>query len=937
MDFDEDAGDVFTSRDLWKPSIFYDEGLNVDSSLFPPLELDVPSIKLENPYAPTKVLDQDLRLPDLESFQFGPLPDVDSPDQSTVSIETEPQGDEEDIWELTLNLGPVDKDSRFFTWEHFESPWCAEPRSAYVSEAGPQVFDAALQLHIQADEQSNLPGKVLVFDVFLHSLMNLGLGRSSILFSYDDKQKTFVQTIKDSRISGCSLAAMQSLTQRFLAGGNAFRQLKSFLERTYASNTSIPARVALANAVSTILSAFESHLGQHFQSVETVLQLQRLFNKPQEILFYIKGLVDTVKSARTNEELASGFYDKIQFVEQEDNDLRRMCSTILFMVSKPWLEVASEWTGILQERGTGFSLSRKSFVEVGEATDDQGTTEYIYNVDMMPAFISDEDGRMIFETGNSLRFLRSHHPDHPLTLPDRFGVEAPSLEWKFSWEDMDTITEKAKKYQNSLLAAIQKYGCHTKTFGSLASTHIPESIMGHLSQDVALENSFEKCLQKSSRLFDEPPTEGLPDELEEIVLQTLTSKSNFELSDSFRFTPPISVTPFLSFMPLLSAQAHLVNATTLRLFLRSHHLRTHLSLQRQYHLLGDGVFVSNLSSALFSPELETAERRKGTVRSGVHMGLKLGSRSAWPPASSELRLALMGVLNESYHSSRLYFSTATKHTLSNSGSQRMREREELPGQLNFAIRTLSEADMEKIMDPYSLHALDFLRLQYVPPSPLNLVITSTALEKYDYIFKFLLRLTRMLFVVSHLPRDLFDSDSRRFRIEAHHFVSAIASYIFQTGIREQWEKFELFMDSIERRLQEEDDSSEIGTLVKEGLESLKTAHEQCLDHILFSLLLRRRQKQVMTLLEEIFDAILVFSKSQTDSRDPKVSINDAHVAKHKGIADLYIRFKGKVRVFLSVCRGLTGKREYGKGKGTSEENTIDRLLVSLEMSGYYSS
>lgn len=862
---------------------------------------------------------------------------MDSPDRSTISISTEPQDDEEeDIWGIALDLGPVDKNANFFTWETFENPERAEPHSAYISEAGPQAFDATLQLHAQVDGQSNLPGKVLFLDVFLHSLMNLGLGRSSILFNYDDKRKTFVQAIDDGRISGYSLVAIQSLIERFLAGGNAVRQLRSFVERTYSSNTSIPARVALANAVSTILSGFESHLGQHFQNVETVLQLQRLFNKQQEILFFIKDLVDTVKFARTNEELASGFYYKIQTAEQGDDDLRRMCFTILFKVAKPWLEVVSEWTGILQERGTSFPLDRKSFVEVGETADDQGTTEYIYNPDMMPAFMSDEDGRMIFETGNSLRFLRSHHPDHPLNLSERFGVEAPSLEWKFSWQDMDAIAEKAKAYQNSLLAAIQKYGCNATTLKPLTHAHSPEGVVDHQLQDVVPKNNFGNYLQASSQLFDEPPTESLPDELKEIVLQTLSSKSTVKLSDSFRFAPPLSITPSLSFMPLLNAQAHLVNATTLRLFLRSHQLRTHLSLQRQYHLLGDGVFVSNLSSALFSPELETAERRKGTVRSGVHMGLKLGSRTAWPPASSELRLALMGVLSESYHSSRLYFSTVTKHTLSNSGNQRMREREELPGQLNFAIRTLSEADMAKIMDPYSLHALDFLRLQYVPPSPLNLVITSTALEKYDYIFKFLLRLTRMLFVVSHLPRDLFDSQSRRFRIEAHHFVTAIASYIFQTGIREQWQTFELFMDSVERRLLEEDESGEIGTLVKEGLESLKIAHEQCLDRILFSLLLRRRQKQVMTLLEEIFDAILEFSKSQTDAQDLKASANDAQTARDRGFKDLYTRFKGKIRVFLSVCRGLTGKRGYGKGRGTSEENTIDRLLVSLEMSGYYS-
>ena len=40
MDFDEDIGDVFTSRDLWKPSVFYDEGSNAGPSLFPPIALD---------------------------------------------------------------------------------------------------------------------------------------------------------------------------------------------------------------------------------------------------------------------------------------------------------------------------------------------------------------------------------------------------------------------------------------------------------------------------------------------------------------------------------------------------------------------------------------------------------------------------------------------------------------------------------------------------------------------------------------------------------------------------------------------------------------------------------------------------------------------------------------------------------------------------------
>jgi len=91
------------------------------------------------------------------------------------------------------------------------------------------------------------------------------------------------------------------------------------------------------------------------------------------------------------------------------------------------------------------------------------------------------------------------------------------------------------------------------------------------------------------------------------------------------------------------------------------------------------------------------------------------------------------------------------------------------------------------MDPDALSALDFLRLQYVAPTPLNMIITTTALDKYDLTFKFLLRLLRMLFVVSHLPREFPDSESRKLRAEAHHFVSVFANYVFQTGIAEHWD------------------------------------------------------------------------------------------------------------------------------------------------------
>jgi len=291
----------------------------------------------------------------------------------------------------------------------------------------------------------------------------------------------------------------------------------------------------------------------------------------------------------------------------------------------------------------------------------------------------------------------------------------------------------------------------------------------------------------------------------------------------------------------------------------------------------------------------------------------------------------MGLLSESYHSSELYRSS--KDHKMEQHSHKAREPTELPGNLSFAIRTLSAADAEKCMDPNSLNALDFLRLQYHPPSPLHAVITAASLEKYDTIFKFLLRLTRMLFVISHLPRDLTTPQARKFRLEAHHFVTSCAAYFFDTGVGETWDAFEAYLDDVERRLELEDDVGDLGKRVGEGVESLREAHEACLDQILFTLLLRKRQQPVMAVLEEIFDLVLLFSQQCVRGGLEEVAV-------------LYERFSSKAAVFLNVCRGLVGKKGYGKRKvsaygsvrqdAAGGENLIERLLLRLEMSGYYS-
>ncbi|KAI4916275.1 hypothetical protein J4E85_010365, partial [Alternaria conjuncta] len=502
----------------------------------------------------------------------------------------------------------------------------------------------------------------------------------------------------------------------------------------------------------------------------------------------------------------------------------------------------------------------------------------------------------------------------------------PDMDWGFQWQDIEILASKAKAYEERLRQALLAFstGSHDET--AALSTHTAPEFATEVPTN---SQDLDRYFEDSIRRMDDTPKwscQALPDELQLLIEKTLERTSEDGEAVSNTFSPPMSLASTLSFRPLITAQAKLVNAATIRLFFRSHQLRLHLSLQRQYHLLGDGVFSSLLATALFDPDRESAERHKGKMRSGVHMGLQLGSRTSWPPASSELRLALRGVLSESYYSSTLYQSTQGDEAVAApTALLNNRDNDELPGQLNFAIRNLTEAEQEKVMDPDALHALDFLRLQYVAPAPLNLVITSTSLDKYDYIFKFLLRLLRMLFVVSHLPREYADSNARYFRTEAYHFVITLTNYVFQTGIAEPWDDFDTLVRTVETRLNEEDAAGELGVRVTEGVASLRDSHERCLDSILFALLLRKRQRKIMVLVEEIFDHILLFAKMQNANTQQT----------EESVKGLYAKLRGKVRVFLSVCRGLTGKQGYGKGRGTAEENQMERLVVAMEMNGYF--
>ena len=883
-------------------------------------------------FAISKALD--LNLPDLSTFDYGPIEDLGALDASSVlsSAESFDILESPDIWSFPLDL-EEQQPPQLKSWETFYDKTFQEPRTTYISEGGPQVFDAILaaQDGNRMDESlGRRSGCVIKSLALLSSLLELGLGRESVLYRYEEHERSFVPLIGNGRISGYSLETVQSLSATFIDCGNKTKLLHSFIEKIQASSKPFATSIALAGSISVLIATVHAQIGDSSRSARSLLQIQQIFERPGLILSYLNDMVIKVGAARNDEELLSRLYEYVEDSENSAEWMRPALFQILASVSRPWLDSVSMWVGLKEQTAAGIRGHDQKFVVVREETQrleggkEIRKLEYDFEHLSMPNFISEEDSLIIFETGKSLRLLETYQPEHPLSRPTHAGtMEAPDMEWVFSWRDVEKIQLQAQEYEANLQKVIADFNLHTD-HSEKAYLH-KEGVMQPEITTIGLSEETAKAyIHASIAIFEKP----LPDLKAERGNNPLFKCSYYELPEEEIFAPPLSLIPLLSFNPVISSQALLINRACLRLLFKVHNLPSHFSLLHRYSLFGDGVFASRLSHALFDPELDPAERRKGRSRAGTS-GLKLGSRDTWPPASSELRLALMGILTESFYES------------GRGGEGSSMFQEELPGGLSFAIRDMPEDELHRCMDPNSIETLDFLRLQYRPPPPLDAVITQTSLAKYDVVFKLLLRAVRMLFVVNQLfcdtrsrfgVRQRADPLFKSFRVESHHFVSAIYRYFFN-GVQANW-------DILQRRLEDVDKALDrVGTSDGDSLHKLREFHESLLDRLMFTLILRKRQAQVLKLLEEIFSLILVFARHARTGATRDLG----HSGFTVDLKETYEKFKKKVRVFISVCRGLSERRGEGGTKiqdasevlGEEGGNTIAQLLLDFEMSGFY--
>lgn len=901
-----------------------------------------------------------LELPNLE---YGPVEDVGVLEESSISsLESlnAPEVVDEDVW-TSLQSSEDDRlSTNLKSWETFYGVSLQEPRTAFLSEGGPLIYDAAIIKSAESASPAlieSISGYVIQSEAILSSLTQLALGRESVLYRYDEQQSSFRPRKAFFRMSGHSLDTFDSFSASLIAHGNRVRDLQDYIAYTQRAPMTSQASVSLAGAFLPILASLEAQIGISSVEITTLLQLQAMMERPSQVVLCLSDVVSKSRGAQDDEELLSRMFSLVQDAEHAPPWLLSTLQGLLVAVSRPWLESVDAWVGLPQPGTSTFKPCFPSFVVAGQSGTAADTripvqnTEYELELTAIPPFISTDEALMVFETGRSLRLLERHQAGHPLT--NHSGLLSDSsarLEWKFNWRDIEKTSTKAQEYESGLREALRDFHSDIPVTdqGRFPSSHAQKAKHDTANQ---AKQSPEAFLKASISAFEAP--------LPEPSLSTDSSETT-NLNASSTFAPPLSLVPTLSFHPLISARSRLINRATLRLLFKTHRLRAHLSLLYRFTLFSDGVFTSRLSHALFSPQHLSTMHQPGSSRPA---GLNLGHRSTWPPASSELRLALTGILTD------VYFNCPNVHPSFSSSLSSM-SRADLPGNLSFAIRPMTPSELDACSDPNALPALDFLRLQYTPPPPLDEVVTPSSLAKYDRIFTLLLRCHRMLAAVTQLsatnpltPR--FVRGARdpwaRFRWEGYHFIASVCTWFFDS-VTMHWHAFEAHLERFEQDAEDVDGAVGAGAAERKGgggsIPHVRELHDRYLEQMLSSLLLQKRQGQAMALLEEVFGAVLRFSwlagsggsgsggggRGSTNSDEKSSGGISGEVGRQgKNQAEskeLYATFKHKAVVFVDVCRGLSqaGMNPGDELDGKDAEDGWDGMAAlagRLEMGGFY--
>ncbi|GAB7359156.1 hypothetical protein MBLNU230_g5223t1 [Neophaeotheca triangularis] len=840
---------AFATDGLWVTSSFtLDEETD---SLFRPLDLELPPLDVgskQSPYDGSLELGipepEDLDNIDETAAKPPLLPPVELRESPCPSapFEDASQSSLPDVW--TLELGPEKEQApRLKTWEAFERKHVpSSEKSTYLSEAGTAAFDAAIAQH---KPRGNNAG-VLPQHAMLRPLCNLAMGRSSVFFQWNVSKNCFVQTLQDVPMSGLSVACSQSYVDHLMGVGTRLRRLRDFSSSFSKQNKTCSALIAFKAALADVLDTVERNVAADFQAIRSLLQLQKSVFRPAQLLSLLEDCVSVTAGITSDEEAIARLSDQVYTHVEADGVFVPVLRALLARVSAPWLDRLKQDIGLDDGHVSVVAPQLDSDRDTVDATA-LDTSFDERDVAPKPAFVDSEDWSVIVEMKASIKLLRVHAP-HLLHRSGEAG----------SWEAVDGQPHTPPQPLHLALAT-----------GDLPQRQ--DDLEGLAwAQDDKQELYFQALEGKLGLLPEDQPSNA-DGRLPTTVDIALTDGGQVPVSPQLFLTTSPDYSPLADLRPQLSTQSRDINKHLLRFLFNDCKLEAHLELQHGFQLLGNGDFVARLSAALFGSNMQSAQRKRGNIPTSETMGLRLNTRNSqqWPPASSELQLTLMGILTDAYQPGNTTSPT------------RRADETSLPGGLSFSIRELSDKEIDQVMDVQSTYALDFLRLQYTPPAPLDAILTPSAMQKYDEVFRFLLKLLRVVYLTVQLKAVSFrrpgskvqhhvrnTTQQLRFAHRAHHVASHLMSFFMNEGISIPWKDFSSSLTAISKPTTTEtpynsskstsfpakNHSSTTSTTT--GISTLRSLHETYLDRIRTRLFLKRKQERLREAVENVLATIL---------------------------------------------------------------------------------
>ncbi|KAJ3149053.1 Gamma-tubulin complex component 6 [Geranomyces variabilis] len=323
-------------------------------------------------------------------------------------------------------------------------------------------------------------------------------------------------------------------------------------------------------------------------------------------------------------------------------------------------------------------------------------------------------------------------------------------------------------------------------------------------------------------------------------------------------------------------------------------LRAHLAVARRFLLLNDAAFLSRVVDALYS-----REGCMGFTSVGIDVDGRASAR--WPPAFGEMVVALDGIV----------------------------------GPTDDDWGTLEFVGGGGGRDAGAIDALASLRLRYTAPAPYDMVIGTVAVEKYGRAFGFLMLLQRARVALDRVARSEWwrrrgglEDDGEQFwaswsakdakaasrlYFEARAFVAGVTRHAFETA------SAPIVWSELDAQLADEDDGG------PRALGQVHSTHDAALDALLWRLLLRPKQRQVMAIVEGMLQISVRFAR-RACGVDSWNSSGDSG-----GPAALLSAFRVRYAMLVKVLKGMV---ERDTGVAGRDVEGFKSLLAEIDGNGF---